>query len=206
LPGKVALIAGQVSGRVVTMARAFAAEGARVLLADSDEQAAAAAAATIGGGAIGLRLDPREELSWIAAMARALDGFGRLDLLLHDATVAGDAGAAPLDDWHAAQRARIDALFLGSRHAIRTMRRGAGGVIVTVVAGGDGSAAALAAGHCRRVARYCRGQGLPIRCNTLHASGSDPGVGDEQVAAAALLLASDGPASFDGAALRLGRL
>jgi hypothetical protein len=57
------------------------------------------------------------------------------------------------------------------------------------------------------VARYCRAQGLPIRCNTLHAAagGRDRGVTAEQVAAAALLLAGDGPSSFNGATLRLGR-
>src|SRR3546814_20264485 len=91
LQGKVALVTGAGSGFGAGIARLFAAEGGRVILADIDGDAAAAVAAEIdraGGAAVGLKADVTLRAEVAAMMGAALDAYGRLDVLVKHAGVA----------------------------------------------------------------------------------------------------------------------
>src|SRR3546814_13068684 len=91
LQGKVALVTGAGSGCGAGIARLFAAEGGRVILADIDGEAAAAVAAAIeraGGAAVGLKADVTSRADVAAMMGAALDAYGRLDVLVNNAGVA----------------------------------------------------------------------------------------------------------------------
>ena len=88
---KVALVTGAARGIGAAIARAFVDEGARVIVSDIDEPAGRATAEALG--AAWLRLDVRDELAWIGAMARVLDTHGRLDVL--DNGVGMDAATLP---------------------------------------------------------------------------------------------------------------
>jgi NAD(P)-dependent dehydrogenase (short-subunit alcohol dehydrogenase family) len=93
LQHKVALVTGAARGIGGAIAQAFAAEGARVIVSDIDEAAGRATAERLG--AAWLKLDVREELAWIGAMARVLDSHGRLDVLVNNAGITGfEAGPA----------------------------------------------------------------------------------------------------------------
>ena len=78
LDNKVALVTGAARGIGEAVARAFAAEGARCYVSDIDDARGQAVADSIGGNAVYLRLDVREEADWEAAMARIVAEAGQL--------------------------------------------------------------------------------------------------------------------------------
>ena len=85
LTGKTAIVTGAGSGFGAGIARAFAAQGARVMVADINEEAAQAVAAEIGG--IACRVDVADGAS-VAAMAAAAEAaFGGVDILVNNAGV-----------------------------------------------------------------------------------------------------------------------
>ncbi len=96
LENKVALITGAASGMGASMARIFAAEGARVVVADLLEAEGRALAADItraNGTAIFQKLDVASEAEWRAAVDATVAAFGRLDILVNDAGLSGSAEA-----------------------------------------------------------------------------------------------------------------
>jgi NAD(P)-dependent dehydrogenase (short-subunit alcohol dehydrogenase family) len=186
LAGKTALITGAARGIGLGIARAFVAEGARVLLTDIDDARGEAEADSLGEAAGYRRLDVREEGDWQRVMDEALARWGRLDILVNNAAITGfesgtlvhDPEHAALEDWRAVHCTNLDGVFLGCRAAIRAMRpRGAGAIInISSRSGlvGISGAAAYASSkagvrnHTKTVALYCAEQGLDIRCNSIH--------------------------------------
>ena len=148
LSNSVALVTGAARGIGLAIARAFAREGATVILTDIREAEGRAAAAEINAGvALGPALDPgtgpraefatldvRREDDWERATADVLARHRRLDVVVNNAGVtgfaAGDPGAghphdpehAPLDAWRAVHEVNLDGVFLGCRHGLRAMR------------------------------------------------------------------------------------
>ncbi|HEX8670516.1 MAG TPA: glucose 1-dehydrogenase [Longimicrobium sp.] len=185
LQDKVALVTGAARGIGAAVAERFAAEGARVVLADIRDEEGAATAARIGGEAAYLRLDVRREEDWDAAMAWTAERFGRLDVLVNNAGITGfeegfiphDPENATLEAWRAVHATNLDGVFLGCRAAIRQMRKNGGGSIVNVAsrsglvgipaAAAYASSKAAVRNHTRTVALYCAEQGLGIRCNAI---------------------------------------
>ena len=183
---KVCLVTGAARGIGAAIARAFAAEGAHVVVSDIDEANGRATAEAMG--AAWLKLDVRNELDWIGAMARILDSHGRLDVLVNNAGITGledgaahDPEHASLEHWQAVHRTNLDGVFLGCKHALRTMRRrppGTPGAIVNLssrsgvvgipAAAAYASSKAAVRNHTKSVALYCAEQGLAVRCNSIH--------------------------------------
>ncbi|MBB4380418.1 NAD(P)-dependent dehydrogenase (short-subunit alcohol dehydrogenase family) [Bradyrhizobium sp. SBR1B] len=89
LSGKTAIISGAASPRGIGLAtaRRFAAEGARCAILDIDADAAADAAASLGKSHVGLRCDVADKASCEQAVARALDAFGSVDILINNAGI-----------------------------------------------------------------------------------------------------------------------
>ena len=243
LAGRTGVVTGAGRGIGAAIARAFATEGAEVVVTDIDAGAARAIAAEVGGTA--RKLDVRQEADW-AALAAAVP---EADIVVNNAGVTGfeagivahDPEHARLDDWRAVMAVNLDGVFLGCRYAIAAMRpRGAGSIVnISSRSGlvGIPGAAAYAASkagvrnHTKTVALYCAEQGLAIRCNSIHAGailtpmwepvlGEGPGraermaafVADtplrrfgtpEEVAAVAVMLASDEAAYMTGTELNI---
>ena len=185
LDGKIALGTGAARGIGEGIARAFAAEGARVWLTDIDEEQGRALARELGDGHRFERLDVAEEADW-AVVDRLVAEEGRLDILVNNAGITGfEAGSgahdpehATVEEWHRVHRVNLDGTFLGCRAAIRAMRPRGTGSIVNIssrsgLVGIPGAAAyasskAAIRNHSKSVALWCAQQGLKIRCNSVH--------------------------------------
>ena len=136
LKDKVAVVTGAASGIGRQIARTFVAEGAKVVIADLNQQGAEAAAAEIGGpdgNAIGVAMDVTSEAAVEAGMARTVGTFGGIDILVSN---AGIQTVAPLDEfefakWRQLLAIHLDGAFLTTRAALRQMyRQGKGGSII----------------------------------------------------------------------------
>ncbi|NND68557.1 MAG: SDR family NAD(P)-dependent oxidoreductase [Halioglobus sp.] len=139
LQDKVAVITGAGSGIGEGIARAVAAAGMRVVVADIDEGKAQAVAADIGSAAIAARVDVSDLASVEALRDAALDAFGAVHLVCNNAGVWIGAMMAEADikDW----RYLIDVNLYGVVHGVKTflpllIEQGEGHIVNTASMGG----------------------------------------------------------------------
>jgi NAD(P)-dependent dehydrogenase (short-subunit alcohol dehydrogenase family) len=134
LDGKVAVITGAASGIGRASARRFAAEGARVVVADLADEPGEALAAEIGG--LYVHADVTEADSVDAMYDEAIAHFGGLDVCFNN------AGISPPDDdsiletvidaWNRVQQVNLTSVFLCCKSGIaRLLEHGGGSVINT---------------------------------------------------------------------------
>ncbi|MER6306022.1 SDR family NAD(P)-dependent oxidoreductase [Streptomyces sp. NPDC001739] len=134
LTGKVALVTGAARGMGEAEARLFVARGAQVVLTDLREDEGRAAAASLGSAARFVRHDVTDERSWEAAVAAAVDGFGRLDVLVNNAAIYTTSPIVEEDPARLEALLRVNLIgpFLGIRAVAEVMRAGGGGSIVNI--------------------------------------------------------------------------
>jgi NAD(P)-dependent dehydrogenase (short-subunit alcohol dehydrogenase family) len=133
LDGQVAVVTGAAAGIGRATAALFAAAGARVVLADRDEEGAASAARTIGEGASAKALDVTDEPQVEAAFREVVMAHGRLDILVNNAGIAIRRPALDLslEDWNAVVAVNMTGLFLCARAAARHMQAVGGAIVNT---------------------------------------------------------------------------
>lgn len=85
LNGKVAIVTGAASGFGAEIARVYAKEGAKVVIADLNETGAQKVAAEIGDAAIALRCDVSNRADVDHVVAQAIATFGQLDIVVNNA-------------------------------------------------------------------------------------------------------------------------
>ena len=130
LQGKVGIVTGGATGLGAGVARKLAADGAKVLIIDIDAETAAATAGQIrdaGGAAASMTGDVAKEETAAAMVERAIDEFGRLDILVQNAYgVAGFSDGTALDTEVSAWRKGMDLLvmahFLGAKYGVPAMQ------------------------------------------------------------------------------------
>lgn len=135
LDGKVALITGAAGGIGLATSRRFLEEGAGVVLTDIDAERGVPAAEALdpsGERACFLRHDVSSEASWRDAVARTLERFGRLDVLVNNAYkgIGLSFATATLDLLHEHFGVTVDGMFLGVKIAGEHIAPG--GAIVNV--------------------------------------------------------------------------
>jgi 3(or 17)beta-hydroxysteroid dehydrogenase len=137
LEDKVALITGAASGMGASMARIFAREGAKVVVADMLEEEGRAVVADItraNGAAIFRRLDVTNEPEWKATIDATLAEYKKLDILVNDAGLSGSAVEDLFDTaaWDKLMAVNARGAFLGMKFAIPFMKAAGGGSIVNI--------------------------------------------------------------------------
>lgn len=131
LNGRAALITGGSGGLGSATARALAAAGARVIVADVDEEGGAAVADEVGGAFI--RCDVSSPEQNRALFDAAAERFGGLDCVHLNAGVASGIGVGDDFDVESYRRVmgiNLDGVVFGAHEAIRILRAGGGGSIV----------------------------------------------------------------------------
>jgi len=196
LTGKAAFITGGASGLGRAMAEAFAAEGARVAIADIDRARGEEAARRIGSAAIFLAHDVTSEEQWIANLAAAASAFGRLDTLVNNAGVGtrGTVESTSLEEWRRIHAVNLDGPLLGCKHAIALIAKAGGGAIINISSVAGLIGARDSAAYCsskggvrllsKSVAMHCAHRRNGVRCNSIHPVYTDTPMVEQMLAEA----------------------
>jgi 3-hydroxybutyrate dehydrogenase len=135
LQDKVAIITGAASGIGKEIARRFAEEGAKVVIADlmlSAAQATAAEFALAGHAALAVEMDVSDEAAVEAGVAEVMAVFGKVDILVSNAgiQIVHPLDEFPFDQWKKMLSIHLDGAFLTTKACLKHMyAAGAGSII-----------------------------------------------------------------------------
>jgi NAD(P)-dependent dehydrogenase (short-subunit alcohol dehydrogenase family) len=136
LQDKVAIVSGAASGMGAATARLFAAEGAKVVLADmleAEGKEVVKAITVDGGHGRFVKLDVTSEADWAKAVAETLKAYGRIDILINNAGISGSIeDRFSLDMWDKQMAINAKGVFLGMRAVIPEMQKSKRGAIVNI--------------------------------------------------------------------------
>jgi xanthoxin dehydrogenase len=177
LEGKVALVTGGASGIGEATIRLFAAEGARVVVADIQDERGEAIAQELADVAIYRHMNVTDETQVAAAIDAAVQEFGRIDCVYANAGIVGALGSIaelPSDEWDFTMAVNLRGVFLCIKHAARIMKEQRSGVILSTASvaglhGGLGPHAYAAAksaviGLTRNVSAELAPFGVRVNC------------------------------------------
>jgi 3(or 17)beta-hydroxysteroid dehydrogenase len=183
LAGKVALITGGASGLGANAAELMVREGAKVMLADINEEMARGVVARLGKSAAFVKLDVTSEAQWKDAIAATVLKFDALHVLLNSAGIGltKTVEEIELEEWRKVHAIDLDGVFLGCKHGVREIKKHTqqlGGSIINIssisgiIAGANMAAYNSAKAGVRllskSVALHCARSGYNIRCNSVH--------------------------------------
>ena len=162
--GKVAVVTGGAKGIGRASSRAFAAEGASVVIADLDAAAGEATVREIeaaGGKARFVQGDIAQESFVKQVIGAAVETYGGLDVLHNNAGVVryGTVVDQPVEDWDWMMGINLRASFLTCKYGIPEMRKRGGGAIVN-------TASVQAFASQRTVAAYAATKGAIVSLTT----------------------------------------
>lgn len=179
---KTALITGAASGIGRATAILFAQQGARVMVADINNEGASATARDIieqGGAAQVAVLDVTSDADWQRVINDLVTRWGRLDILVNNAGIsfAKPLTEMSLDEWRRVMSVNLDSVFLGTKYGVPAMPEGGSIVNVASASGIKASPTASAYSTSKAAVRMltkvaaleCAGAG--IRVNSVSPSG-----------------------------------
>jgi NAD(P)-dependent dehydrogenase (short-subunit alcohol dehydrogenase family) len=139
LEGKVAIVTGGASGIGEATSRLFSVHGAKVVIADIQDERGQSVAKDLAASASAryTHLDVSDEAHWERAVRETVAAYGRLDVLVNNAGMSGPRARAHTADttrenWDAVMAVNATGVFLGTKHAILAMRGNGGGSIINI--------------------------------------------------------------------------
>ena len=138
LKDQIAIVTGGAQGLGEAICRRLAREGAHVVVADLNLEGAEGVAAEIMAQTdrrvIAVKADVTNEDQVAAMVDRAVEEFGRLDILVSNAgiLIAEPVDEFPADKWLAVINVNLFGYFLCAKHAARVMKAQRGGVIIQI--------------------------------------------------------------------------
>lgn len=137
LEDRIAIVTGGAQGLGEAICLRLAQEGCHVLIADLNEEAAQATSAAVrqsGRRSEALKVDVTDEDQVSAMVDRAVQEFGRLDILVSNAGIlfAEAIDELPADKWRAVINVNLNGYFLCAKHAARVMKAQRSGVIIQI--------------------------------------------------------------------------
>lgn len=141
LQDKVSIITGAAQGIGAEFARAFAAEGANVVIVDiSSTDSIVAEIDDAGGEAIGIKADITNSESLQEMVAATEDAFGPVNILVNNAAVFASLDLKPFDqltedEWDLMLKVNVRGLWQTSKAVLPSMRKAGGGKIINISSG-----------------------------------------------------------------------
>jgi NAD(P)-dependent dehydrogenase (short-subunit alcohol dehydrogenase family) len=184
LKDKVAVVTGGAQGIGAAIVRAYAAEGAHVVVADVATDKAEALAASLGGKAFAQALDVRDQASIDAAVAAAVDRLGRIDIHVNNAAVFDMAPILEITPQSFDRQFAINVrglLFTLQAVAAQMVRQGHGGRIINMASQAGRRGEALVGVYCATkaaVISLTQSAGLDLIRYGINVNGIAPGVVD----------------------------
>ncbi len=184
LTDKVAIITGGARGIGAAVARRYAEEGARVVVADRLLDEAKSVAAALGHGAFAVALDVTDPQSIAAMVADVISQAGQIDILVNGAAVFD---LAPITDitresYHKVFRVNVEGLIFTLQAVARQMiAQGKGGKIVNFASQAGRRGEALVAIYCASkaaVISFTQSAGLALIKHRINVNAIAPGVVD----------------------------
>ncbi len=176
LGGMTALVTGASGGIGSAIARALAAQGARLALSGTRADALSAVAAGIGGDPVVLPCDLGDGAAVDTLVPQAVAALGQLDILVNNAGVTRDNLAMRMKDeeWETVIRINLEAAFRLARAACKPMMKARFGRIISVtsvvgVTGNPGQANYAASkagliGMSKALAQEVASRGITVNC------------------------------------------
>ena len=195
LEGKTGLITGGASGIGAQTARQMVDEGARVIVCDLQVERGEALCQELGPHAVFVECDVTAETDWQRAIDEGEAKWGPVQILMNCAGVSlpGAIDEISLADWQHTMSINSDAVFLGCKFGVETMRRAGGGSIINIsstlgIRGGSKFPAYCASKGAVRlltksVALRCAEEGWNIRCNSIHPGATETPIMDPYIEA-----------------------
>ena len=141
LNNRVAIVTGAAQGIGAAYAKAMAAEGASVVVADRDDGQQVVDQIIKGGGtALNIVTDVSDETSCKAMADETIDAFGRIDILINNAALFGHLDAKPfeeisVDEWDALMAVNVRGVFVAIKSVTGQMRKQQYGKIINIASG-----------------------------------------------------------------------
>lgn len=184
LAGKVAIVTGGAQGIGEAIARAYAQEGAHVVVADVAVDKAEALARTLGGKAMALKLDVRDRASIDAMVAAVVARLGGIDILVNNAAVFDMGPLLEITEESFDRQFAINVrgtLFTLQAVARQMVGQGRGGKIINMASQAGRRGEALVAVYCASkaaVISLTQSAGLGLIAHGINVNGIAPGVVD----------------------------
>ena len=138
LQDRIAIVTGGAQGLGAAICHRLAEEGVHVVVADLNlggaERVAADMASQTDRRAVGVRVDVTDEAQVAAMVDRAVEEFGRLDILVSNAgiLIAEPVDEFPAEKWQAVIKVNLFGYFLCAKHAARVMKAQRSGAIIQI--------------------------------------------------------------------------
>lgn len=185
LDGKVALITGGACGIGEGHSKLFAKEGAKVVITTRKKVAEGTALAESikkgGGEAVFIKLDVTNEDDWKKVTDEVIKKYGKLNILVNNAgiSLAKSVEETSLDEWNQIMDVNSTGVFLGTKYAIKAMKKNAEPCSIVNISSVDAMIGeARLPAYCaskgsvrsltKSVALYCAEAGYNIRVNSVH--------------------------------------